>query len=97
MVILEIDPPYLVTLLPVNVIPPAGDVDDGDSTAALAALALLSLAALAHTRACAGSKRSKRASALTTPAPPQRKKTRLETSAGAVAGAREAAAAQGHH
>jgi len=71
--------------LPLNVIPPAGDADDGDDPAAPAALALLSLAACGvHTHGGAGSKR-KRAGAPTTPAPPQTKKMRLDASAGAAA------------
>jgi len=71
--------------LPLNVIPPAGDADDGNAVAP-AALALAGTAASAHTHAGAGSKRSKPASASTSTAPPQRKKKRLDASAAAAAG-----------
>jgi len=81
-----------------NVIPPAGDVENGGNTAA--APALLGLAAPAHAHAGAGSKRSQRVSAVPLSAPPLRKKMRLDPSAGAAAGARAAAAeamSQGQH
>ena len=71
-----------IGLVDVHIFPPAGDADNGDSTAALG---LLSLATSAQTHACAGSKHSKRAGASITPAPPQRKKTRLDPAAGAAA------------
>jgi len=77
-----------IGLVDVNVTPPVGDTDDGNDTAALALLGLAATSAQKH--AGAG---SKRAGALTTPAPPQRKKTRLDTAAGAAAGAGAAAAA----
>ncbi len=73
-----------------NVVPPVRRVDaDGNNNTA--AMALLGLFASAHTHAGAGSKRG---SAPTTPALPQRKKMRLDpldTLAGAAAGARAAA------
>jgi len=73
-----------------NVIPPAGDADDGDNTAAPAALALLSMFASAPTHA--NSAGSKRAGAPTAPAPRQRKMMRLDTLVVTVAGAGAAAA-----
>jgi len=76
-----------VARVDINVVPPGGDAD-GNNTAARA---LLRMFASAHTHAGAGCKRSKRAGAPTTPAPPQRKKMRLDTLAGAAAGARAAA------
>jgi len=69
-----------------NVIPPVGDTDDANNTAAAAALALPRPAAPAHAHAGAGSKRG----APKPPAPRQTKTMRLVTSAGA-AGARAAA------
>jgi len=88
--------------LPLNVIPPSGNTDDGShsnvpaaaAAAAAAAPAVLSMAAAAHAHAGAGSKRA----ALTPPlAPPKTKQARLDTpmgaaSAGAAAGAAAAAA-----
>ena len=77
--------------LPLNVIPPAGDADDGGNTAAAAAALALPPrpAAPAHAHAGAGCKRA----APTTPAPLQTKRVRLDTSAGARAAAAAAAAA----
>ena len=76
-------------LFDLNVIPPAGDADDGNNTCAPTARALHSPAAPARAHAGAGSKRSKRASAPTKPAPAKRKKMRLDASAGADAGGGE--------
>ena len=80
--------------LPLNVIPPAGDTDDGNTVAAgnTVAPALVlppRSAAPGSAHAGAGSKRS----APTTPAPPQTKRVRLDTSTGARVAAAATAAA----
>jgi len=80
-----------IGLVDLNVIPPAGDADDGSNTNAAAALALPGLAAPAH--AHAGAVASKRA-APPAPAPPQAKKMRQDTSAGTGAAATAVAAAK---
>jgi hypothetical protein len=76
--------------LPLNVIPPAGDTDDGSNIAA-AALVLPSPAALVRAHGGAGSKRG----APRTPAALPTKAMRLDTSAG-VAGATAAATVAAH-
>ena len=74
--------------LPLNNIPPTGSADDSNNTAVPVALALLSPAAPARGHAGAGSKRT----APSATAPQRAKKTQLDTSAGAAAGAAGAAA-----